>query len=111
MFRFLFPAALAVMVPAAVHAGGADSVSQVKYVCADNEVLDVVYINTAAGGAYAVIHQAGELIPMQIAPTASGANYAAIDPDYTYQLQTKGDAATLVEGDDKPVLSDCTASN
>lgn len=111
MFQSLIPAALAAMFPAAVLAGSSDTVSQVKYVCADNDVLDVVYVNTAAGGAYAVLQQAGELIPMQIAPTASGANYAAIDSDYTYQLQTKGDSATLVEGDGKPVLSDCTAWN
>lgn len=111
MFRSLIPVALAALVPAAAFAGNSDSVSQVKYVCADNEVLDVVYINTAAGGSYAVLQQAGELIPMQIAKAASGANYTAIDPDYSYELQTKGQSATLVEGDNNPVLSNCTASN
>lgn len=110
MFRFLIPTALAALIPAAAMAADSDKISQVKYVCAENEVLDVVYINTAAGGAYAILSQAEELIPMEITPAASGANYKAIDPDYTYQLLTKGDSASLVEADDKPVLSDCMAA-
>ncbi|MFI0397337.1 c-type lysozyme inhibitor [Paracoccus jiaweipingae] len=98
----------------AAHADtGKDEVSQVKYACAGNAVLDVVYVNTAAGNSYAIISQMDELIPMQITPMASGASYAAMDANYTYRLDTKGDNATLVtvDGDkDTPVLSDCTAS-
>lgn len=90
-----------------------DEVQHVKYACAGNAVLDVVYVNTAAGNSYAIISQMDELIPMQITPMASGASYAAMDANYTYRLDTKGDSAVLVtvDGDkDTPVLSDCTAS-
>ncbi|EAS9441214.1 lysozyme inhibitor, partial [Salmonella enterica] len=35
----------------------------------------------------------------------------AIDKNYTYKLYTKGKTAELVEGDDKPVLSNCSLAN
>ncbi|SMB87453.1 Membrane-bound lysozyme-inhibitor of c-type lysozyme [Pasteurella testudinis DSM 23072] len=78
------------------------------YACRDNKVLEVVYVNSAEQN-YAVISQMGELIPMEIIPMASGANYQAINPDYSYKLYTKGNTADLVESDDKPVLSGCVA--
>ncbi|MDI8746457.1 hypothetical protein MJM83_34680, partial [Salmonella enterica subsp. enterica serovar Montevideo] len=42
-----------------------------------------------------------EMIPMRLMKMASGANYEAIDKNYTYKLYTKGKTAELVEGDDK----------
>ncbi|MDJ3695386.1 lysozyme inhibitor, partial [Salmonella enterica] len=42
---------------------------------------------------------------------ASGATYEAIDKNYTSKLYTKGKTAELVEGDDKPVLSNCSLAN
>lgn len=48
-----------------------------------------------------------EMIPMQQMKMASGANYEAIDKNYTYKLYTKGNNADLVEQDDKPILSNC----
>lgn len=50
-----------------------------------------------------------EMISMELMKMASGTNYQAISKNYTYKLYTKGKTADLVEGDDKPVLSECVA--
>lgn len=105
-----FLTAAAVMLLPVAASAASDSISQQKYACAGGEVLDVVYVNTAAGNSYAIITQMDELIPMEITPMASGASYKAMDSDYSYVLHTKGDSADLVESDDKPVLSDCKAA-
>ena len=88
-----------------------DTVSKMNYVCDNNNVLEVVYINTAAGNAYAIINQVDEMIPMKIMKMGSGANYEAINKNYTYKLYTKGKTANLVEENDNPVFSNCTAAN
>lgn len=64
-----------------------------------------------AESSYAVITQMNEMIPMEIMKMASGANYQAINKDYTYKLYTKGEYADLVEGNDNPVLSSCKIDN
>lgn len=104
-------AAALILAPSLAFAAS-DEITHVKYACDDNQVLDVVFVNTAAGESYAVISQMDELIPMQITPMASGASYKPVSPDYTYMLHTKGKTADLVtvKGDqDTPVLSNCTS--
>lgn len=49
--------------------------------------MEVLFINTAESS-YAVITQMNEMIPMEL-KMASGANYQAINKDYTYKLYTK----------------------
>ena len=88
-----------------------DSITAVNYACAGNEILRVVYVNTAAGNSYAIVMQQDEMIPMEVTRSGSGAKYKAISPDYTYQLWTKGRTADLYTDDggkDDVVLSDCS---
>lgn len=86
-------------------------ISKSIYACNDNQVMEVIYVNTEAGSTYAIINQVNEMIPMRLMKMASGANYEAMDKNYTYKLYTKGKTAELVEGDDKPILSDCYLAN
>ncbi|NOH09945.1 c-type lysozyme inhibitor [Escherichia coli] len=89
---------------------GASLISKTAYVCNGNKTMEVVYINTTAGNSYAVINQMDEMIPMQLMKMASGANYEAINKRYSYKLYTKGKKANLVEGNDNPVLSNCSSA-
>ena len=82
-------------------------VNKVIYSCDNSKTLQVVYINSGKNS-YAVINQMDEMVPMKLMRSASGANYKAISSDYTYKLYTKGKNAELVEGNDKPVLSNCS---
>lgn len=82
------------------------NVGRYVYQCDGGKNLEVVYIN-AGGKSFAVINQVDEMVPMSQIKSASGANYKAISPNYTYKLYTKGKMADLVEGKDKPVLSNC----
>ncbi|WP_171923595.1 c-type lysozyme inhibitor [Salmonella bongori] len=95
----------------AASTAASQEISKSIYTCNDNQVMEVIYINTEAGNAYAIINQVNEMIPMRIMKMASGANYEAMDKNYTYKLYTKGKTAELVEGDDKPVLSNCSLAN
>lgn len=81
-------------------------VGRYVYSCEENKTLEVVYVN-AGKKSYAIINQLDEMIPMAQVKSASGAVYKAMSPNYTYQLLTKGDSATLLESNDKPVLSNC----
>ncbi|KJT67864.1 lysozyme inhibitor [Salmonella enterica subsp. enterica serovar Heidelberg str. 622737-12] len=54
-------------------------ISKSIYTCNDNQVMEVIYVNTEAGNAYAIISQVNEMIPMRLMKMASGANYEAID--------------------------------
>lgn len=92
-----------------VMADNADEITKISYVCENNKVMEVIYVNTAKDS-YAIINQMDEMIPMKIMKMASGANYEAMNKNYTYKLYTKGDNADLVEGKYKPVLSGCKAS-
>ncbi|MBI6544466.1 c-type lysozyme inhibitor [Proteus vulgaris] len=91
-----------------VMADDGDEITKVSYACENNQIMEVIYINTAKDS-YAIINQMDEMIPMKIMKMASGANYEAMNKNYTYKLYTKGDNADLVEGKDKPVLSGCKA--
>ncbi|HCH49225.1 MAG TPA: lysozyme inhibitor [Proteus sp.] len=91
-----------------VMADNSDEITKVSYACENNQIMEVIYINTAKDS-YAIINQMDEMIPMKIMKMASGANYEAINKDYTYKLYTKGDKADLVGDNDTPVLSNCKA--
>ncbi|MCI5850894.1 MAG: MliC family protein [Sutterellaceae bacterium] len=97
----------------AAHSGAAsgtasfgDHLTKAIYACDNGRTLDVIYVNTASGNAWAVITQLDELIPMAVTTSASGATYKAINPAYTYRLYTKGNEAML-EADGSPLLSGC----
>lgn len=107
-------AAPAATTPPSTEPAPGDSIEAVSYACAGNKILHAVFVNTAGGSSFATILQQDELIPMQIAVSGSGARYTAINPDYTYELVTKGDSADLyatTNGKEERVLEDCTASN
>ncbi|QIM62965.1 lysozyme inhibitor [Pasteurellaceae bacterium Orientalotternb1] len=80
-------------------------VTKVIYVCESNQTLEVVYVN-GAKNSYAIISQVDEMIPMELMKTASGEHYKAINPNYTYELLTKGNQASLF-GDGKAIISNC----
>lgn len=82
-------------------------VGRYVYSCEGGKNLEVVYVN-AGNKSYAIINQVDEMVPMIQTKSASGANYKALSKNYTYQLYTKGKFADLVEGNDKPVLSNCS---
>ncbi|MCT6518225.1 MULTISPECIES: c-type lysozyme inhibitor [Enterobacterales] len=107
LFKNIF-LAVGILSSSFVMADNADEITKISYVCENNKVMDVIYINTAKDS-YAIINQMDEMIPMKIMKMASGANYEAMNKNYTYKLYTKGDNAELVEGKDIPVLSDCKA--
>lgn len=108
LFKNIF-LAVGILSSSFVMADNADEITKISYVCENNKVMDVIYINTAKDS-YAIINQMDEMIPMKIMKMASGANYEAMNKNYTYKLYTKGNNAELVEGKDIPVLSDCKAS-
>lgn len=114
----LFPAALLLAVwsaPALAQTApdqANDDIVRVRYVCAGGETMEVVFLNTAGGNSYAVVLDGGELRPMQIAISASGARYTALSPEDGHELWTKGDEATLHDGTGgtaRLVRTDCTA--
>lgn len=82
-----------------------DELTKIVYTCENNKTLDVIFVNTEKN-AYAIINQMDESIPMQNVKSASGTIYKAINPNYTYELITKGNSASLL-GDKKPILSNC----
>lgn len=86
-----------------------DTIERVAYACERGMMLDVVYVNTASGSSFAVVSQKDELIPMQVAVSGSGARYVPVNVNQTYELLTKGDAATLYEDSDTVLAGDCTA--
>ncbi|WP_052172188.1 MliC family protein [Paracoccus sanguinis] len=107
-------AGAAATTPPSTEPAPGDSIEAVSYACAGNKILHAVFVNTAGGSSFATILQQDELIPMQIAVSGSGARYTAINPDYTYELVTKGDSADLyatTNGKEERVLQDCIASN
>ncbi|MGX2948786.1 c-type lysozyme inhibitor [Frederiksenia canicola] len=80
-------------------------VTKVIYACENNQTLEVVYVN-GVKNTYAIISQVDEMIPMELVKTASGEHYKAINPNYTYELSTKGNQASLF-GDGKAIISNC----
>ena len=90
-------------------AAARDDILAVRFTCADGQRLDVVFLNTAAGNSYAVVRMGDDLVPMQVAISASGARYTALSPDDDRVFWTKGDTATLYAGPDggKVLVADC----
>ena len=86
-----------------------DDILAARFTCADGQRLDAVFLNTAAGNSYAVIRIGDDLVPMQVAISASGARYTALSPGDDRVFWTKGDAATLYAGPegDKVLMADC----
>ena len=72
-----------------------DQLQQVLYQCERGVTLPVTYLNTASGGAYAVLQVDGQQIPMSIAVSASGARYVSIDEGRNYSWHTKSDSGVL----------------
>ena len=77
------------------------------YECANGTRITVTY--TGKHGDTAVFEDQGETIVMHQVPSGSGALYQADDPDYAYELSTKGDEATFFSGPDEIWLDDCLA--
>lgn len=72
--------------------------------------MEVVFLNTAGGDSYAFVLLDGEMIPMQVAVSASGARYLSLEPEPTPQFrEARGRADLLVlEGETKmPLRQDC----
>jgi len=78
-----------------VLAESGDQLQQVHYQCERGVSLPVTYLNTASGGAYAVLQVDGQQIPMSIAVSASGARYVSIDEERNYSWHTKSDSGVL----------------
>lgn len=97
--------ALILSLPAAA-AMAQDAMMNVAYACADDRVLQASFIN-AGDESFAVVFEAGALVPMQIAKSASGARY--LSADEALELWTKGPEATLtLLGENETVLyRDC----
>lgn len=90
-----------------------DQLQQVLYQCERGVTLPVTYLNTASGGAYAVLQVDGQQIPMSIAVSASGARYVSIDEGRNYSWHTKSDTGILSwqpagdASEDAVVLKEC----
>lgn len=67
----------------------------VNYQCDDGVRMPVLFINTADGESLAVAVIQGNLVPMQIQLSASGARYGGMDPQLSFELWIKGDQATV----------------
>lgn len=86
----------------------ATTANTVSYACADNEILQVVYVNGADGNNFAIIQQAEEMVALKQAVSGSGVHYTPVSKDYSYELFTKGNTAQL-EDQDGVILADCTS--
>lgn len=85
-----------------------DRIDSQAYACPDGSILRAVYVDTAGGGAFAVISRNDALIPMEAAPATSGALYVATSPVDPYRLHIKGSEASLHAGE-TPLHEGCTA--
>lgn len=77
------------------------------YECAAGRFLSVAFIN-AGDESFAVLQEAGRIVPLKVAPSGSGARY--LSEDGGLELWTKGDTAmlTLLGGDAEiPLYRDC----
>lgn len=104
----LVAAALAAPLPAFASA----EFLAVTFVCERDVAVPVIFVNEPGGASHAVALIEGGLRLLPVAISASGARYAAEGGGY--QLWVKGDAATVLYGDDAdadPLLSDCVAAD
>ena len=68
-----------------MEASSKGELAKVVYSCEGKKTLDVIFVNTSKDS-FAIINQVDEMIPLEIVKSASGANYKAINKDYTYEL-------------------------
>lgn len=88
-----------------MEASSKGELAKVVYSCEGKKTLDVIFVNTSKDS-FAIINQVDEMIPLEIVKSASGANYKAINKDYTYELHTKGNKAELI-GDGQVIIGGC----
>ena len=86
-----------------------DTIERIAYSCDGGKMMDAIFVNTASGSSFAVVSHNDELIPMQVAVSASGARYVPVNVNQTYELLTKGDDATLYEDQDTVIAENCAA--
>lgn len=77
-----------------VTAPGFDSTSHV-YRCTGGAKVPVVYLNLKDGNSFATLYVNGRLVLMRAGPTGSGASYSAVDEQFGYRWQTKGEVGNL----------------
>lgn len=111
MRAVILSTALAALLGAApVLAEGTDDIRRVLYACEGDRAMEVVFLNTAGGNGYAFVLADGEMIPMQVAVSASGARYLSIGPGPARQLWEAKGRADLValEGEaERPLRRNC----
>lgn len=86
------PLAATTLAPAGAH-DAADRILPVHYVCEGGLTMEVVFLNTAGGNSYAFVLADGEMTPMRVAVSASGARYLSLEKQPTRQFwEAKGRA-------------------
>lgn len=88
------PFALVLAAMAGAGHAAAPSVATV-YLCDGGALLRVAYLNAGSGESFAVVDWGGRLIPMEIAPAASGARYVAVDPEDGHSWHSRGEEGML----------------
>lgn len=99
-----------------VFAHSGDQMQQVTYQCERNVHLPVTYVNTAQGGAYAVLQIDGQQIPMSVVVSASGVRYESIDDQRRYSWHSKSNQGVVgwrsvdSQGVETILLSQCSTA-
>ncbi|MBU4632837.1 MliC family protein [Pseudomonas chlororaphis] len=84
-----------------------------SYRCEGGVEVQAAYLNIDNGASFATLYYKGQLIPMHIARSGSGALYVADDEQNSYRWHTKGDSGLLsfLEADhtakEQQLLKDC----
>ncbi|MBP5076602.1 MliC family protein [Pseudomonas chlororaphis] len=87
--------------------------SLASYRCEGGVEMQAAYLNIDNGASFATLYYKGQLIPMHIARSGSGALYVADDEQNSYRWHTKGDSGLLsfLEADhtakEQQLLKDC----
>ncbi|MGN7743896.1 MliC family protein [Pseudomonas sp. 22526] len=87
--------------------------SLASYRCEGGVEVQAAYLNIENGASFATLYYKGQLIPMHIARSGSGALYVADDEQNSYRWHTKGDSGLLsfLEADhtakEQQLLKDC----
>ena len=95
---------------APVLADDGDDLRRVRYACEGDRAMEVVFLNTAGRNGYAFVLADGEMIPMRVAVSASGARYLSLEPEPTRQFwEAKGraDLVALEGGTEMPLRQGC----
>ena len=92
-------------------ANDADDIQRVLYACDGDRTMEVVFLNVAGGNGYAIVLLDGEMIPMAIAMSGSGARYLSLEPQPRHQLWTakgRADLVALDGGAQAPLRTGCS---